>query len=164
MKQVLALFLCLCLMLAGCSSPKADSGVAFYYPRKQYLYHDVENVIVPEKREISGHSGDLQYLITLYLMGPKDESLSSPFPPDTRLEDVNTSDQRVQLILSSPDNNLSDSLFSLACACIAQTCFPLIPSAEEVSVTLAERTVVITRDNLFLTDTLTGSPQSESSP
>lgn len=160
MKRFLAGLLCLCILLAGCTASTPKPGVSFYYPRKQYLYHDSQNVIVPETREISGSSSDLQYLITLYLVGPKDDKLESPFPRETRLESLTRVEKSLFLTLSSPDHNLSDAMFSLASACLARTCFSASPEVEEVCVTLDNHTLVITRDNLILTDDLTGSAEA----
>ena len=163
MKRAVCLLLCGCCLIAlcGCSVFPSGSGepVSFYYRRADYQYHSSENVIVPEQREISGHGGDLQYLVALYLVGPLDDSLILPFPKETRLLKLEESGDSLLLTLSGNGDSLSDSAFSLACACLALTCLSF-SNAEEVTIAGGERTMTITPDNLLLTDDITGRTET----
>lgn len=163
MKRALCLLLCGCFLIAlcGCSFSPSGSGepVSFFYRRADYQYHSSENVIVPEQREISGHGGDLRYLVTLYLVGPLDDSLVLPFPKGTQLLELKESGECLQLTLSGSGDSLSDSTFSLACACLALTCISFT-DAEEVTIVCGERTMTITQDNLLLADNITGLPET----
>ena len=163
MKRVLCLLLCGCFLMAlcGCSVSSSISGepVSFYYRRAEFQYHSSENVIVPEQREISGQGGDLNYLVTLYLVGPLDDSLILPFPKGTKLLALEESEGRLLLTISDNAETLSDSAFSLACTCLALTCIS-ISDACEVTIVCGERTITITSDNLILTDNITGLPET----
>lgn len=163
MNRAVCLLLCGCCLIAlcGCSVSSSGSGgpVSFYYRRADYQYHSSEKVIVPEQREISGHGGDLHYLVTLYLVGPLDDSLILPFPKGTRLLELEESGGSLLLTLSDKADSLSDSAFSLACACLALTCLSF-SDAEEVTIVCGERTTTITPDNLLLTDDITGLPET----
>ena len=112
-------------------------------------------MIVPEQREITGHGGDLHYLISLYLVGPLDDSLVSPFPKGTRLLETQQNGMELLLTLSDSAASLSDSAFSLACTCLALTCMSFT-NAETVTVSSEERVMTITTDNLLLSDDSTG--------
>lgn len=159
MKRSLCVLLCVLFLigLCGCSTPLSGSGepVSFYYRRADFQYHGTDNVIVPEQREISGHGGDLHYLISLYLVGPLDDSLVSPFPKGTRLLETQQNGMELLLTLSDSAASLSDSAFSLACTCLALTCMSFT-NAETVTVSSEERFMTITTDNLLLSDDITG--------
>lgn len=159
MKRSLCVLLCVLFLigLCGCSTPLSGSGepVSFYYRRADFQYHGTDNVIVPEQREISGHGGDLHYLISLYLVGPLDDSLVSPFPKGTRLLETQQTGMELLLTLSDSAASLSDSAFSLACTCLALTCMSFT-NAETVTVSSGERVMTITTDNLLLSDDSTG--------
>lgn len=162
MKRALCLLLCLCLAaLCSCSASSSGSGepVFFYYRRAEFQYHSTENVIVSEQREISGQGRDLNYLVALYLVGPLDDSLVSPFPKGTKLIGLEKSGGELVLTLSDAANTLSDSAFSLACSCLALTCSSF-SDAEKVTIVCAERTMTVTPDNLVLSDDITGLPET----
>lgn len=159
MKRALCLALCGCLLTAlyGCSFSSSASGdpVSFFYQRAEFQYHGSDNVIVPEQREISAQNGDLNYLVTLYLVGPLDDTLILPFPKGTRLLSLEESGGNLVITLSDNSKTLSDSAFSLACTCLALTCIS-ITDAEEVTVVSGERTMAISQNNLVLSDDITG--------
>ena len=159
MKRSLCVLLCVLFLigLCGCSTPLSGSGepVSFYYRRADFQYHGTDNVIVPEQREISGHGGDLHSMISLYLVGPLDDSLVSPFPKGTRLLETQQTGMELLLTLSDSAASLSDSAFSLACTCLALTCMSFT-NAETVTVSSEERVMTITTDNLLLSDDSTG--------
>ena len=159
MKRSLCVLLCVLFLigLCGCSTPLSGSGepVSFYYRRADFQYHGTDNVIVPEQREISGHGGDLHYMISLYLVGPLDDSRVSPFPKGTRLLETQQNGMELLLTLSDSAASLSDSAFSLACTCLALTCMSFT-NVETVTVSSGERVMTITTDNLLLSDDSTG--------
>lgn len=163
MKRVLCLLLCgsILMALCGCSVSPSVSGepVSFYYRRAEFQYHSSESVIVPEQREISGQGEDLNYLVTLYLVGPLDDSLVLPFPKGTKLLALEASQGRLLLTLSDSSETLSDSAFTLACTCLALTCVS-ISDADEVTIVCGERTITIAPDNLVLSDDITGLPET----
>lgn len=155
MKRFICIVFILVLLtsLLGCGkiSPTSPETISFYYCRTEYQYNTEDAIIVSEDRPVSAHSEDLKYVLSLYLMGPLDDSLASPFHDGTRLFDITAESGSVSIILSSQDNHLSDSSFSLACACISLTCMD-ITEAESITVTSGRRSVTMTRDSMLLSD------------
>lgn len=155
MKRILSMLLIISLLLSlgGCGfgGGKRKDHAIFYYRRASYLYGQENGVIASEKRDISDHAGDLSYLLSLYLIGPLDEELESPFPKTTRLTSVRDNGETMQVVLSNIGSALSDSEFSLACACLTLTCLEL-SNATEVTIISGERTVTMTRESLVLYD------------
>ena len=164
MKRILCLILAFALMIPifGCSSPSFDP-VMFYYCRRpdDYQYFQKDGVIASEGRDLSGHSDDLQYLVALYLAGPLDETMTSPFPRKTRLVAVEKTDRSVQIELTDLGSTMSDSEFSLAAVCLAKTCIPFA-GVSEASIRSGARTITINAENVFLYDnTITDSTEGE---
>ncbi len=149
MKRIVCLGLLLCLLMPGCADPFKEP-VTFYYLRKEFQFGVEDGVIASEAREASGHTDDLSYLIALYLMGPANEQLTSPLPNGTRIL-TSRVDQIIYLDLSDHAQDLADSDFTLACACLSLTCFG-ITNAQEVIITCGSRSITMDRDSLSLFD------------
>ena len=156
MRKIIALALAVLLMvsLTGC----IDTGdtATFYYTRFEdsYLYGMDNAVIAGEYRDIAGHSGDLKYLLTLYFHGPTTEYLCSPFPSGMVLRSVERQGDTVHVALSASLTMLTGTDLTLACACLARTCFGL-SQAEAVSITaegLGIVSMTLTRSSLLLVD------------
>lgn len=148
----LLLFLCLLLTLPGCGKEEAD--ILFYYTRKEVLYGQEDGVIVPEAREVTGHEEDLYYLLMLYLEGPHSQELSRPFPGGTALSDLEISGNRITVTLSDAFGRLQGIELTVACTCIAYTCFS-VSQCESVTVgsTMSGTTpITLTRDTVALSD------------
>lgn len=139
--------------LCGCGLFRNDDAesVSFYYMRSEFQYNTEENIIVAESRKVSGHIKDVNYVLSLYLMGPLDEALLSPFLPGTRLYHASQGEDGVISIILSSQDNLTDSYFSLACACMALTCMNHFET-DAVSISSGQRSIVMTRDSLLLQD------------
>ena len=153
MKRFFCLFLCLCLFLPGCSGELMKNPVTFYYPRREYQYGAEDGVISGEQREASGHADDLRYLLSLYLIGPSSDELVSPLPWGTRLLGVSRENGTVTL-------ELTDTEFTLACACLTMTTLS-ITGGDEVTITSGSRSVTMSRDSLTLIDDSTASTTEE---
>ena len=153
MKRTLCLVLALCLILPGCavSKERLREPVTFYYPRRQYQYGAEDGVISSEQREAAGHRDDLSYLLALYLIGPSDEALVSPLPWGTRILKTTQNGTTVTLKLSDTTPAMTDTEFSLACACLTLTCLS-VTDAQAVKITSGSRSVTMSRDNLTLFD------------
>ena len=155
MRRTLSLLLCLALLftLSACRFSADGNGdtVTFFYRRVKFAYGEADSVISPETRDISGHAGDLSYLAALYLMGPMNEELVSPFPKSTRLISVLQTGDTIEIELSDIRDDLSDSEFTLACACLTMTCLEA-SDAEAVTIISGERTVTMNSENLLLID------------
>ena len=154
MKRLTALVLTLVLLwsVSGCNSA-AIEGASFYYRRSPEAsqYFEENSIIVPETRDLSGHQGDLQYMLSLYLAGPLEEAVFCPFPSGTRLLSVRKIVGTIRIELSDLDLILSDSEFSLGCACLTLTCMDFMPCTE-VIIDSGNRRVTMNADNLILFD------------
>lgn len=163
MRRIVSALLALTLTvtLFGCGS-RQENLVSFYYCRdpEDYQYFDSESVICMESRDIVGHSGDIPYIIGLYLAGPMEEGLISPLPRSVRLFDVEFNDTGVVLTFSDVKKLLTDSEFSLACACLTLTCADLT-GCSEVTVISGSRTVTMHTDSICLTDNTVSSETTE---
>lgn len=152
MKRFLCLTLIFCILLSGCQllGDRIKEPVMFYYVRSQYQ-DDLSAAIASEAREASGHLDDLSYLMALYLMGPVSEDLESPIPPGTRIYVETENKYNVILNLSDTEKTMTDTEFSIACACLSLTCLELT-GTEKVTVTSGDRSVTMTPETLELFD------------
>lgn len=143
----------LLLALAGCSLIKGnpEDRASFYFSRAEFTYGTAESVIVAEQRDIAGHAGELHYLLSLYLMGPLDEELISPFPGSTKLVSAVLIDSTLTVEITPIEKDMTDTEFTLACACLSMTCLELTDAAE-VTIISGERTVTMGADDLLLFD------------
>ncbi len=148
-KAMIALILALCLLLPGCGS--GSSPVRFYYPRSDYSYFASEQVMVAEERDISGYEGNLHYLLSLYLVGPLVEGLTTPFPQGTRLMTVEQKDSHVTINLSDLHGSVSDARFTLGCACMATTAMEA-GGFQSATINSGERSLTLSAEDLLLTD------------
>ena len=162
MKRTICLIALLAFALSGCSSAFSGSSdnVDFYYLRvcktqDDYQTYFSEGAFGTESRDMSGHLNDLEYLLTMYLQGPLDPQLRSPFPAGCSLIDVRMEGQKLIVYLSSGASLLDDLDLNVACACLAQTCMELanvnsvhIESRSTSNTVLFSTT--ITADNLLL--------------
>ena len=161
MKQLISLLLsaALLLCLAGCQSSDSNSA-QFYYccnPENR-SYFEENSMIQAESRDLTGHRTDLHYMLGLYLAGPKDEDLVVPFSRQTKLLSVRQENETIVVELSDHTMSLSDSEFSLSCACLTMTCMDFV-QCQSVTIRSGDRSATMTRDNIILKDTL---PQQES--
>ncbi len=152
-KRTCALLLLACFLLSGCSifGERTKEPVTFYYVRRDFQYFTQNDVIVPEVREASGHREDISYLLALYVMGPNAEELRSPLPRGSVVHSFERTPEGITLHLTSLDLSLSDSEFSLACACLSMTCIELT-DAQSVTIHSGERTLTMDRASLALAD------------
>ena len=127
MKRLIFLLLAgiLLFSLASCGQDIQDSQVPFYYPLAEFDHGTPDGVMAPEIHEISGHHDDLRYLLALYLQGPSDPSLRHPFPNGTILVDLVVENQKAIITLSSTVATLDGIDRTIACACLAETCFAI---------------------------------------
>lgn len=156
MKQCFSILLCIILIfsLIGCTS-QDSSSVTFYYCRdpEQYQYFESDSVISAEHRDLIGHTGDLKYMVGLYLAGPLGEGMTVPFSKSTKLLSVEQHGDTVQIELSDHTMVLTDSEFSLACAALSMTCMEFI-NCREVTISSGNRSITMHTDSIILSDTL----------
>lgn len=156
MRKIIALLLIAVLLLGLVGCVQTADTAAFYYTRYEdsYLYGQENAVIAAEYRDITGHAGDLKYLLTLYFHGPTMEYLCSPFPSGISLRSVERSGSTLLIELTPSLTVLNGTDLTLACACLAKTCFALT-DAEAVTISahgLGFVSMTLTRDSLMLSD------------
>lgn len=164
MKKMITAFLAFCLLLSlfgcGAESNPDEEAILFYYPRVtgEYEYGASDGVISFEERDPAGHRNNLRYLLTLYLLGPVDESLVSPFPDGCQILDLKREEMEVTITFNSSLLTLKDMDLTLACVSLARTCFGLtdaqilriISESTDGQTTIDE---TITRQQLLMEDT-----------
>ena len=155
MKRLLliAIVLALVFALVGCSKPVApiQDQTTFYYCRAEYAYGSEESIVTSEQRDVTGHQGDLGYILTLYLMGPMEETLVSPFPATTRMLALVQQEETVTITLTDLSRELNDAQFTLACSCLTKTCLDVL-DIQEVTITSGERSITLTEADMLLYD------------
>lgn len=154
MKKCLSLLLILALLtpLVACGS--SNEEIRFYYPQSKIQYGQADGVITSEYREAPGHEEDLTYLLMLYLEGPISQELTSPFPKGTTLQQVDIHENALSIVLSDAFSRLDSIDYTIACTCLAQTCFGLGDfETVTVSSSLSGSTAItLTRDSVIFTD------------
>ena len=158
MKRLISIFLAV-LLLSGCTE-QLKEPVSFYYIRSGYE-EDMSNIVGVERREASGHRGDLSYLMALYFMGPADEELLAPLPGNTNMLSVALNGSQVVLQLSDTADSVSDAQFTVACACLTLTCLELT-GAETVTIISGTRSATLDEERLLLRDLSTAVLTEES--
>ena len=161
MKKYLTI-LFLMVFLTGCAK---EPEILFSYRQKDFQYGDPQAVIAQEVREAPGHENDPEYLLRMYLEGPLDDTLVSPFPKGTVLESITFSNQTVYVTLNEIYAGLDGMDHTIASACMAQTCFS-ITNAETVvikcnSQEFGNKSITLTRDSLVFTDDATAPVTTE---
>lgn len=173
MKRILCLVLIAIMVLSGCAFAREQmkEPVTFYYLRQhsQQEVYDLfffEGAIGSELREASGHRHDLQYLLALYMQGPKDGQLLPPFPAGSKILESRLENRDLTIIMNSIPSQANEIEITISYACIAKTCMGLL---ELDSVTVESHTAdgqvlssrTFTNDNLVLEDN--ESPPTDSS-
>lgn len=148
------------LLLCGCSSYQDNTSVTFYYPCS-VISSGADAVIAGEHRVISSSREDLQYVLSLYLSGPADTTLYSPFPAGVQLKSCRQIESQVEILLSPGLDKLTSLEQTIACTCLAQTVLELT-GAETVRIateqgSLAEG-IVLDRDSFLLYDDVLQDP------
>ena len=111
------------LCCAGCTANDADT-INFYYIRDTYIYGQEDGVMVAEARDTSNFGSD-NAIMSVYLAGPQDATLHSPFPAGTVLLEFSIEKEILHITLSSHVVTLSKAEQVLACACFARTAMEL---------------------------------------
>ena len=141
-------FVMLLALLCGCGN---ENTVRFYYSSADYLNSRSGSVLASEDRDVTGYRDDPKFLVSLYLAGPLDRDLQLPFPAGTALQSMIVSGSQITIQLHPLPQTMSDSDFSLACACLTMTCLEFT-GAETVTILCGNRTVTLNRAMLTFTD------------
>lgn len=161
MKKLIAACVILCLVISLCacfagSRSGMNESINCYYLRKTFEYGAEDSVIAIEQRDASGHMQDYRYLLSMYLQGPLDQNLVSPFPFRTKLISVEKNENQLEISLNKELTNLDNASQVLAFACLAKTGIA-ISNAESVHITVesdefSSIDVTISADQLLLYD------------
>ena len=129
LKKQVSLLLALALLMAvcGCTQPQMSSPGSFYYKCAQPQFDAENSVIQAEQRELAEVHDDMKQMLELYLLGPQDPSLVSPFPRNTHVVDASIGNQTLYLTLSEEFAQLSGVDLTIACGCITRTAAALFP-------------------------------------
>lgn len=161
MKKLISLLLCMLLLLSLWGCARKDKPVDFYYLRNSndFIYGSANGIVTQESRDASSHTADLKYLLTLYIQGPVTENLVSPFPMGCKLCSVSQVDNVVSVVLDPTFKELGGMDLTLACVCMAKTCFS-ITAADTVHIQVQNEQgepvtlETITANNLLLEDAI----------
>lgn len=150
----------LLLSLCGCNAnrQRINKPADFYYCHNTALptYTLSDGVIAPEQRESDGYD-DLAKLLSLYLRGPQDPQLRSPFPREVTVVQLLQNGTAVEITLSAQFAGLSGYDLTLACTCLAMTVMELT-QAETVQISAEESllggnpVISISKDQLVFED------------
>ena len=150
---ILVLFCSLVFSFIGCGSEDTteDTPYLYYYLRADILYGAEDGVISPEA--CGWENTDADTMLRLYLLGPNSEHLVSPYPAGTTLLSVKKSDNSLLVYLSSDFTKLADLEYTLACACLAKTCFSLYDITEvTIRVEGTDHSTTLSAGSLTLVD------------
>ena len=127
MKKWIAILLASVLVFSlwGCNSNQIQDPGNFYYRRIDAQYLGSEGIISPEIRELSDMGGDFGKILADYFLGPASPELESPFPRDTKLVQWTRDNNTLSIQLNEAFTQLSGIELSVACGCIARTCFEM---------------------------------------
>lgn len=155
MKKFIAILLAvfILLLLPACQAEdESRAAHYFYYLRADILYGAEDAVISAETLEPDSASAN--DLLNRYILGPSSEHLVSPFPEGTRIKSIKQSGDSLLVYLSSDFLALSGLEHTLACACLAKTCFSLYNITEiTIRVEGNDQSTTLTPNLLTLIDT-----------
>ena len=147
MKRFVSALLLIALLFSLSACGKQEEVAEFYYPRSEFIPASEYGVIAPETRTITGSRG-LNYNLRLYLDGPASDQYITPFPEGVYLLSTKVAKDQLIVFLSPEFAQLEDMDLTLACACLAQTCFKLTGASQvtiksensekRISITLAK--------------------------
>ena len=160
MKRRLTAIFLLCLLLCGCDlfSRTSQEPVLFYYQRADYVLGEANGSIDAEERDGTGHITDMDYLLRLYLAGPMNEDLTSPFPADVQLTSIRTGQNMVTVTLTGSPDILPEAQKTLACACLTLTCLDMA-AEENVMIFWGDEIITMDRSCLTLFDSSVQIPK-----
>ena len=110
-------------LILGCNSVSKQNHntVLFYYIHNDFKYGTESGVITSTAVTVDAEYSDYEGLLNLYFNGPTNYESISPFPAGISLVNFQMDNNKVQLVLSPHMATLSDSEFTVACACLTRT-------------------------------------------
>ena len=125
MKRCILLLLCL-LLLTGCSTDREEMvrPVRFYYGYRNAQSGDYgaeSGALGWELRDLGAELMSMQEVLQLYLQGPEDTQLRTPFPKGLLVEQVAVEDAVLVVSFDGDLQSLTGVDRTLAAACLVQT-------------------------------------------
>ena len=122
---VFALLFALCCV--GCESGDLEynTPATFYYCTGERNYASNSSVIDSEERTINCAPNDYKAIMRCYLEGPDHRDMYSPFPKDISVTELIVEEETTYITFSTNLSYLTGVDLTLACICIANTCFDL---------------------------------------
>lgn len=132
MKKILPTILVLLLTVCctGCNNQvtKYSTPATFYYCVEKPSYATDSSIIRSEERTINCPPNDYKAIMQVYLEGPKERKIYSPFPKDLTITELMIDGETTYITFSTNLSYLTGINLTLACVCIANTCFDLTHS------------------------------------
>ena len=158
MKKLIWILFAVIMLLSACAKPPLyQNTVDFYYCVSELQYSAQSSSIASESRECQ-HLNTNEDIIRLYLLGPQNSSLRSPFPNDIQLLSMHQNESTIYLLLSTEFSNLNNLELTLSSSCLALTVLQLT-GAEKVCISAqgallnGQQAITMTRESLLLSDT-----------
>ena len=122
-KKLTIVLLVSILLLTGCQKPKCNTETTdFYYVRDEYIYTGEKSLLSVEKRNVSG---DISEILNIYLRGPENRKLISPFPDDVYIKSLEIENRCLKVDLGQNFASLSGIDVIVACSALINTCLGL---------------------------------------
>ena len=126
MKKILCILMLLFMIFqaSGCTEKNESEipeAVNFYYQTKEVEYRNKNGLIASENKDVKKSIHDLTTLFNLYLQGPDDSNLLSPFPENTVVRNITHKNSIFAITLSKEFSQLTGYDLSVACACLTLT-------------------------------------------
>lgn len=161
MKQwIAALLVCtMMLIFVGChKNPPIEEGPAFYYCTAQLNYGMQSKSILSEHRA-DAQNASLEEALSLYLAGPKSETLRSPFHSGLKLVDVHCEEDTLFITMNDALAELSGLDLSIVCCCLSLTGMELtgaqrVTISAEDSLLNGQKSITMDNNSLLLLDTV----------
>lgn len=128
MKKIIPIVLAILIMCCtGCKMNKTEfsSPVVFYYCVDKLDHTPHSSVIQSEERTVDCPPNDYKAIMQLYLEGPTQRGMYSPFPKGLTVTELLIDGETTYITFSTNLSYLTGVDLTLACVCIATTCFGL---------------------------------------
>ena len=163
MKRLMGFLLCLLLVLGctGCKdAPEGNPPLNFYYRTASLSFSAGSTSIKKEARDVPEQDSWAQVL-NIYLAGPEDSSLRSPFPANLQTVKTTMENKTVYITVTRELAALTGLDLTLACSCLALTCLELtgaqtVVISAEGELLFGQKSITMTKDTLLISNTAGG--------
>ena len=152
------LIIVLLFSLCGCQHRASSTDtVSFFYRTETIDFNTHKSIIQEEKISKQNLPDNLQQLLELYLSGPQTEDLYCPIPQTVSVQNVQRTDNSINVLLSTNFSQLNGIDLSVACVCLGKTLLSctdvqMIKIQAESAKLDGEPSVVITPESVLILD------------